>query len=62
MAIDSAWPSIPASRRIVRWVTVGTGALVGVAAALARSCSIGGWSIVGAAAVVVRDMPASARW
>jgi len=39
-------------------VTIGAGALVGIGATVMPRCRIGAWSVVGAAALVHRDLPA----
>ena len=38
-------------------VCVGEGSLVGIAAVIRPGCSIGSWTVVGAGAVVVKDLP-----
>jgi acetyltransferase-like isoleucine patch superfamily enzyme len=40
-------------------VTVGEGAFLGVGTVAGPGCRIGAWSIVGAGAVVVKDLPAN---
>lgn len=39
-------------------VTVGQGALIGIGATVLPGCRVGAWSIVGAGAVVIEDLPA----
>lgn len=46
--------------RVAGGVTVGEGALLGVGCSILPSCQIGAWSIVGAGAVVTRDVPSGA--
>lgn len=45
--------------RLAGSVTIGEGGFVGIGSSIIPGCQIGEWSIVGAGAVVIRDVPTS---